>query len=150
MGMGSHLLQGKNPIDQIDAYVCGLHFYNGDIGRQVIAHHFCSHRSEEFLQCVIYDTNPGFAVSNQKRESERFLALDTRDLHKRSSLRGVWDNLPSFQPVLDYGILGGKVNLKRHVVRKNGKQHVYYSLSETILINRNRTSATPSVKSRRT
>jgi hypothetical protein len=60
MGMGSHLLQGKHPIDQIDAYVCGLHFYNGDPARQVIAHHYCSHRSEEFLQCVIYDSNqPG-------------------------------------------------------------------------------------------
>jgi Protein of unknown function (DUF1264) len=57
LGMGSRLLQGKHPIDQIDAYVCGLHFYNGDMSRQVIAHHFCSHRSEEFLQCVIYDTN---------------------------------------------------------------------------------------------
>ena len=31
------------------------------------------------------------------------------------------------------------MNLKRHVVRKNGKQHVYYSLSETIRINKNRT-----------
>ena len=51
-----------------------------------------------------------------------------------SSLRGVWDNLPSFQRVLDYGILGGKVNLKRHVVRKNGEQHLYYSLSETIRV----------------
>ncbi len=57
MGMGSHLLQAKHPIDQIDAYVCGLHFYNGDMERQVIAHHFCSHRSEEFLQCVIFDSN---------------------------------------------------------------------------------------------
>ncbi|MBV9998312.1 MAG: OBAP family protein [Verrucomicrobia bacterium] len=57
LGMGSHLLQGKHPVDQIDGYVCGLHFYNGDPGRQVIAHHFCSHRSEEFLQCVIYDSN---------------------------------------------------------------------------------------------
>jgi uncharacterized protein DUF1264 len=57
MGIGSQLLQRKPPIDQIDAYVCGLHFYNGDIWRQVIAHHFCSHRSEEFMQCVIYDTN---------------------------------------------------------------------------------------------
>jgi hypothetical protein len=57
MGMGSHLLQGKHPLDQIDTHVCGLHFYNGDMGRQVIAHHFCSHRSEELLQCVIYDTN---------------------------------------------------------------------------------------------
>jgi hypothetical protein len=57
MGLGSRLLQGKSPIDQIDAYVCGLHFYSGDMSRQVIAHHFCSHRSEEFLQCVIFDTN---------------------------------------------------------------------------------------------
>jgi hypothetical protein len=31
------------------------------------------------------------------------------------------------------------VNLKRHVVRKDGKQHVYYSLSETIRISKNRT-----------
>ncbi len=57
MGMGSHLLQGKKPLDAVDGYVCGLHFYNGDMNRQVIAHHFCSHRSEEFLQCVIYDRN---------------------------------------------------------------------------------------------
>ncbi|MBV9671898.1 MAG: DUF1264 domain-containing protein, partial [Verrucomicrobia bacterium] len=57
MGVGSHILQRKHPIDKIDAYVCGLHFYNGDMQRQVIAHHFCSHRSEEFLQCVIYDSN---------------------------------------------------------------------------------------------
>src|ERR1700759_2509636 len=56
-GMGSHLLQGKHPVDQIDACVCGLHFHNGDMKRQIMAHHFCSHRSEEFLQCVIYDTN---------------------------------------------------------------------------------------------
>jgi hypothetical protein len=27
------------------------------MNRQIVAHHFCSHRSEEFLQCVIYDTN---------------------------------------------------------------------------------------------
>src|SRR6202035_5940266 len=33
----------------------------------------------------------------------------------------------------------GKVNLKRHVVRKDCKEHVYYSLSETIRINKNRT-----------
>jgi hypothetical protein len=33
----------------------------------------------------------------------------------------------------------GKVNLKRHVVRKDGREHVYYSLSETIQINKNRT-----------
>ena len=31
------------------------------------------------------------------------------------------------------------MNLKRHVVRKDGKEHVYYSLIETIRINKNRT-----------
>jgi hypothetical protein len=31
------------------------------------------------------------------------------------------------------------VNLKRHVVRKDGEEHVYYSSSETIRINKNRT-----------
>src|ERR1700693_4239770 len=31
------------------------------------------------------------------------------------------------------------MNLKRHVVRKDGQEHVYYSLSETIRINKNRT-----------
>ena len=50
--------------------------------------------------------SPGFAVSNQKGESERFLALNTRDLRERSSVRSMWDNLPSFQRVLEYGILG--------------------------------------------
>jgi hypothetical protein len=62
MGMGSHLLQGKHPIDQIDAYVCGLHFYNGDMGRQVIAHHFCSHRSESFCSAssmILTSLTPG-------------------------------------------------------------------------------------------
>jgi transposase len=33
----------------------------------------------------------------------------------------------------------GKVNLKRRVVRKDAKEHVYYSLSETIRLNKNRT-----------
>ena len=64
-GMGSHLLQGKHPVDQIDACVCGLHFHNGDMKRQIMAHHFCSHRSEEFLQCVIYDTNKSAHVSSE-------------------------------------------------------------------------------------
>jgi hypothetical protein len=35
------------------------------------------------------------------------------------------------------------MNLKRHVVRKDGKKHVYYSLSETIRINKNRTVQRP-------
>jgi hypothetical protein len=34
---------------------------------------------------------------------------------------------------------GAAVNLKRHVIRKDGKEHIYYSLSETIRISKNRT-----------
>jgi hypothetical protein len=40
-------------------------------------------RSAEWpAQPVIAYPNPGFAVSNQKRESERFLALNTRHLRR--------------------------------------------------------------------
>jgi len=48
------------PLGDIHAHVCGIHFYNGDLSRQVIAEHFCSHLSDELLQCLIYDSNkPG-------------------------------------------------------------------------------------------
>ena len=53
-------------------HLSALHFVNGEMTRycrkvisltccrQVIAHHFCSHVSEEMHQCVIYDSNePG-------------------------------------------------------------------------------------------
>jgi hypothetical protein len=45
------------PLKGIHAYVCGLHFYNGQMDRQVIAHHFCAHATEDLMQCVIYDSN---------------------------------------------------------------------------------------------
>jgi Protein of unknown function (DUF1264) len=45
------------PIGDIHAHVCGIHFYSGDMGRQIIAEHYCSHLSDEVLQCVIYDSN---------------------------------------------------------------------------------------------
>lgn len=48
------------PIGDIHAHVCGIHFYSGDMSRQIIAEHYCSHLSDEVLQCVIYDSNkPG-------------------------------------------------------------------------------------------
>jgi hypothetical protein len=48
------------PVGDIHAHVCGIHFYNGDLSRQVIAEHYCAHLSEEVLQCIIYDSNkPG-------------------------------------------------------------------------------------------
>ena len=49
---------------------------------------------------------PSFAVSNQKRESERFLALNTRHLRREKLVSGVWDNLRSFQRALDLAFSG--------------------------------------------
>jgi len=44
------------PISAIGAHVCGIHFYSGNMKRQLIAQHYCSHWSDEVLQCVIYDS----------------------------------------------------------------------------------------------
>jgi hypothetical protein len=57
MSSGPILIQGATPFQAIDAHVCGLHFYSGNMGRQVIAHHYCSHHNKDVLQCVIYDSD---------------------------------------------------------------------------------------------
>ena len=60
----------------------------------------------EELAVIAATVSPSFAVSNPKRGSERFSALDKRHLRGEKLDRGVWDNLPGFRRVLDYGILG--------------------------------------------
>ncbi len=64
MSARSHLLdtaadavQVKRPIDAMSEYLNGFHFYADDMGRQVEANHFCTHLTEDFHQCVIYDSN---------------------------------------------------------------------------------------------
>jgi hypothetical protein len=54
---GAALLQEKEPLDELDAYLDGFHFYNGSVEHQVEAHHYCGHLSEQLIQCVIYDGN---------------------------------------------------------------------------------------------
>lgn len=41
----------------MSAFLNGFHFYAEDMGRQVEANHFCTHLTEDFHQCVIYDSN---------------------------------------------------------------------------------------------
>ncbi len=41
----------------MSAYLNGFHFYADDMGRQVEANHYCTHLTEDFHQCVIYDSN---------------------------------------------------------------------------------------------
>ena len=50
-------VQSKRPIDAMSEYLNGFHFYADDMGRQVEANHFCTHLTEDFHQCVIYDSN---------------------------------------------------------------------------------------------
>ena len=54
---GADLLQNKTPLRRLDAYLDGFHFYNGNMGAQMEAHHYCGHLSEDFIQCVIFDGN---------------------------------------------------------------------------------------------
>ena len=53
---GADALQSKKPINAMSEYLNGFHFYADDMGRQVEANHFCTHLSEDFHQCVIYDS----------------------------------------------------------------------------------------------
>lgn len=54
---GAKILQTEAPLSAIHAHVCGFHFYSGEMDRQVIAHHYCSHVNDEVMQCVIYDSD---------------------------------------------------------------------------------------------
>ena len=54
---GAAALQNKAPIEAINAYLDGFHFYNGRQEAQMEAHHYCSILNEDVTQCVIYDGN---------------------------------------------------------------------------------------------
>jgi hypothetical protein len=54
---GTALLQSKAPIDAINVYLNGFHFYNGSMKSQMEAHHYCSVINEDLTQCVIFDGN---------------------------------------------------------------------------------------------
>ena len=54
---GAAVMQDKPPIEALNSYLDGFHFYNGNIKGQMEAHHYCSILNEELIQCVIYDGN---------------------------------------------------------------------------------------------
>ena len=54
---GAVALQNKPPIEALNAYLDGFHFYNGNMKGQMEAHHYCAILNEEVIQCVIYDGN---------------------------------------------------------------------------------------------
>lgn len=54
---GAALLQGRSPLNSMNLYLNGFHFYADDMGHQMEAHHYCSQVNEDFTQCVIFDGN---------------------------------------------------------------------------------------------
>lgn len=55
--VGAAVLQDKTPVKQLEIYLNGFHFYNGQMGGQMEAHHYCSRVNEDLTQCVIFDGN---------------------------------------------------------------------------------------------
>jgi hypothetical protein len=51
------IVQSFKPLKSIHMHLSGLHVYAAEPGRQVIAHHFCSHLNDDISQCVIYDSD---------------------------------------------------------------------------------------------
>jgi hypothetical protein len=54
---GAEALQNKPPIEALNAYLDGFHFYNGNPHGQMEAHHYCAVLNDELIQCVIFDGN---------------------------------------------------------------------------------------------
>jgi hypothetical protein len=55
--VGAAALQDKSPIQALNAYLDGFHFYSGRPQEQMEAHHYCAVLNEDVIQCVIYDGN---------------------------------------------------------------------------------------------
>lgn len=55
--VGAVVLQNKPPIEAINAYLDGFHFYSGRQNVQMEAHHYCAILNDDVIQCVIYDGN---------------------------------------------------------------------------------------------
>ncbi|MBT2342384.1 MULTISPECIES: OBAP family protein [Pseudomonas] len=58
---GAGLMQDKPPLQALDTYLDGFHFYNGRMSGQMEAHHYCSALNEEVFQCAIFDGNTSSA-----------------------------------------------------------------------------------------
>lgn len=54
---GAAMLQSRPPIDAINTYLDGFHFYSGDKNGQMEAHHYVSVLNDDVMQAVIYDGN---------------------------------------------------------------------------------------------
>jgi hypothetical protein len=56
-GLMSGMLQNFEPVRNHDMHFSSLHFYASAPTRQVEANHYCGHLTEDFRQCLIYDSH---------------------------------------------------------------------------------------------
>jgi hypothetical protein len=55
--MATATVQQFKPIKNIMAHLNGIHGYADQPSRQLIVDHYCGHVTEDFRQCLIYDTS---------------------------------------------------------------------------------------------
>lgn len=53
----SGMIQDMSPTRQFDIYVAGMHCARHDPLMQMEAHHYCRQVNQDFLQCVLFDSN---------------------------------------------------------------------------------------------
>jgi hypothetical protein len=54
---GADVLQDKTPLNKIDMYLDGFHFYSGHMEGQMEAHHYVTQLNEDLHQAIIFDGN---------------------------------------------------------------------------------------------
>ena len=54
---GADMMQDKTPLKKMNTYLDGFHFYSGDLGGQMEAHHYVTQLNDDLHQAVIFDGN---------------------------------------------------------------------------------------------
>lgn len=54
---GADILQNKSPLEHFNTYLDGFHFYNGNSGAQMEAHHYVQQLNKDVHQAIIFDGN---------------------------------------------------------------------------------------------
>jgi hypothetical protein len=55
--MGAALFQSKSPLNSFHSHTCEVHFYNGDMKRQMDSHEYISHINEDVMQAILFDSD---------------------------------------------------------------------------------------------
>ena len=109
---GAAVLQDRPPIEAINAYLDGFHFYNGQMDVQMEAHHYCSILNEDVIQCTIYDGN----VKDAKLMGVEYIISETLFAGLPEREKALW-HLEGGNPFIGHRDLVGfkRVHPSRHI-----------------------------------